>query len=117
MSDPVTQDEMLDTLETMLEAQLRAVRTLRGGKRPRMAGGRAGRRKSNMAVVEDILRSAGEPLHVGELIARARRDHDRVLRRESIVSALTKKVLDRQTFKRTGPNVFALLAAAAEERR
>jgi len=110
MSDPITKDEMLDTLEAMLEAQLRAVRTLRGGKRPKMAEGPAGKRKSNMAVVEDLLRAAGEPLHVNELIARAKRDHGRMLKRESIVSALTKKVLDRQTFKRTGPNVFGLLA-------
>jgi hypothetical protein len=31
------------------------------------------------------------------------------LRRESIVSALTKKVLEGRIFRRTGRNVFALL--------
>jgi len=115
MTDPVTRTEMLDTLEAMLEAQLRAVRTLRGGKRRKAVAGGVGTRKSNMSLIEDILRAANEPLHVNEIIARARRDHGRALRRESIVSALTKKVLDRQSFERTGPNVFGLLAEAEGE--
>ena len=115
MADPVTRAEMLDALETMLEAQLRAVRSLRDGKRRRPTGGEAGSRKSNMSVIEDLLLAANEPLHITEIIARAKRDHGRALKRESIVSALTKKVLDRQTFERTGPNVFGLLAKAEDE--
>jgi len=115
MNDPVTRDEMLGTFETMLEAQLRAVRTLRGRRPAKPLDRRDRVRQSNMAVVEDILRAANQPLHVTELIARAARDHGRALKRESIVSALTKKVLDRQTFKRTGPNVFGLLAASEDQ--
>lgn len=109
MNQPITRDEMLGTLESMLEAQLRALRGLRGKKPPKPLDGREGRRMSNLAIVENILRDAGLPLHINEVIARAARDHGRTLKRESIVSALTKKVLDRQTFRRTGPNIFALL--------
>ncbi len=36
-------------------------------------------------------------------------DDHRPLRRESLVSALTKKVLDHHTFTRTAPNTFDLL--------
>ena len=108
MSDPLTRDELIDTLETVLEGQLRALRSLRGVGRRRVPSA-AGRKKSNMAVIEDILTAAGEPLHVNEIIARAKRDHGVGLKRESIVSALTKKVLDRQTFRRTGRNEFGLL--------
>jgi hypothetical protein len=32
------------------------------------------------------------------------------LKRESIVSALTKKVIDGDTFRRSGRNVFALIS-------
>ena len=108
MNEPVTRAEMLTTLEAMLEAQLRALRALRGKTAEAAAPKRDAKRRSNMTIIEDILRAAGEPLHVTEIIARAARVHQRPLKRESIVSALTKKVLDRQTFRRTGRNCFAL---------
>lgn len=109
MPDPLTRDGLIDTLEHMLEGQLRAVRALRGGRRKerRVA---PGKKKSNIAIVEDILMADGGPLHISEIIARAKRDHGRELKRESIVSALTKKVLDRRTFCRTGRNEFDLLS-------
>jgi len=109
MSDPLTRDELIDTLEVVLEGQLRAVRSLRGGRRRKAPAAGAERRKSNIATVEDLLKEAGEPLHVNEIIVRAKRDHGVELKRESIVSALTKKVLDRRTFCRTGRNEFDLL--------
>mgnify|MGYP006971731491 CR=1 FL=1 len=112
MSDPLTRDELIDTLEFMLEGQLRTLRTLRGGRRRKAPVTDAAKRKSNISVTEDILMSAGEPLHVNEIIARAKRDHGVELKRESIVSALTKKVLDRRTFCRTGRNEFDLLDRA-----
>ena len=115
MNDPVTREEMLNALETMLESQLRAVRTLRGRKPDKPAGERDQTRKSNMSLVTDILSAAGQPLHINEVILRAARDYGRVLKRESMVSALTKKVLDRQTFRRTGPNVFGLLKEEENE--
>lgn len=109
MADPLTRDELLDTLECMLEGQLRAVRSLRGGRRRKEREPTPGGKKSNTAIVEDLLTSEGGPLHINEIIARAKRDHGRELKRESIVSALTKKVLDRRTFCRTGRNEFDLL--------
>ena len=70
-----------------------------------------------MSVIEDILRTAGEPLHVNEIILRARRDHDRPLKRESIVSALTKNVLDGNTFARAGRLADLALAERMGTRR
>jgi len=106
MSDPLTKDEFIEVVERMLAAQLRA---LRAGRRRKTDAVRERKKKSNIAIVEDILRSAGGPLHINEIIARARKNHRVQLKRESIVSALTKKVLDGQTFRRVGPNVFDLL--------
>jgi hypothetical protein len=112
MSGPLTRDDLIDVLESMLEGQLRAVRSLRGGRRRESGGKVKAGKKSNMSVVEDILSAAGAPLHVNEIIVRAKREHGMELKRESIVSALTKKVLDGRTFRRTGRNEFALLGKA-----
>jgi hypothetical protein len=48
-------------------------------------------------------------LHVTDIIARAKKDFDVILDRETIVSALTKKVKSGKMFKRVRPNTFAIL--------
>lgn len=104
----LSRDELLDALEAAASGQLRALRALRP--RPRRPGRPlAGKGKSNISIVEDILESAGGPLHIRQIIAQARARFGRALSRESLVSALTKKVLDRHTFCRVGPNTFDLL--------
>ena len=62
-----------------------------------------------MDVVHDLLLAAKGPLHINDIIQRAKKGYHRQLRRESLVSALTKKVLDQNTFTRTAPNTFDLL--------
>jgi hypothetical protein len=111
MSDPVTREDLIGVLESMVSGQLRALRLLRSG-RPGGHRERApARKRSNTSIVQDILIAAGTPLHINEIILRAKRDHGATLNRESIVSALTKKVLDKRVFCRTGRNEFGLLAA------
>lgn len=108
MAENLTRDDLVNVLEVMLEGQLRAVRAQRGGSRP--VRRRRDGRKSNIQLVFDILAEAHGPLHVNEIISIAAEVHGTVLKRESLVSALTKKVLDRRTFCRVGPNRFGLLA-------
>jgi hypothetical protein len=60
--------------------------------------------------VEDLLKQARHPLHVTEIIELARARFDRSLSRESLVSALTKKVREGRTFRRVAPNTFDLLS-------
>jgi len=111
MSDPATREDLIGVLESMVSGQLRALRLLRaggpGGQRKRVPG----KKKSNTSIVQDVLMAAGTSLHINEIILRAKRDHGATLNRESIVSALTKKVLDKRVFCRTGRNEFGLLAA------
>ena len=109
MKEALTRDDLLDVLESTLTAQLRVIRAFRRGTTGEGRRGPRPGRKSNMSTIEDILRTAGQPLHINDIITRARRDHGLQLKRESIVSALTKKVLDGNTFTRAGRNVFALL--------
>ncbi|HEY5910554.1 MAG TPA: hypothetical protein VJA21_08120 [Verrucomicrobiae bacterium] len=106
--EPITKNDLIEILEYNALAQLRALRSLRRAQE-RPAANPGVKRKSNMAIVYDILLTAKGPLHITDIIQRAKKDHHRPLRRESLVSALTKKVLDHQTFTRTAPNTFDLL--------
>jgi len=71
-------------------------------------GKRANKRTSNIEIVQYILHSAGRPLHISEIIRLAKENHGVELNRDSIVSALLKKVNSGQGFIRTAPNTFAL---------
>ena len=65
-------------------------------------------RTSNIEIVENVLNGADRPLHVSEIIRMAEEDHGVRLNRDSIVSAILKKINADQTFVRTAPNTFAL---------
>ena len=101
---------ILETVETVLDAQLRAVRRLRRGELPAQtsAGKNRRRSRSQMNIVEDLLMEAGQPLHISAIIEQAKSRFNQVLDRESLVSALSKRVSRKDRFVRTGPNTFGL---------
>ena len=102
---------ILETVETVLDAQLRAVRRLRRGEglaAQTTAGKTRSRSRSQMNIVEDLLIEAGQPLHISAIIEQAKSRFNQVLDRESLVSALTKRVKRKDLFVRTGPNTFGL---------
>lgn len=101
---------ILETVETVLDAQLRAVRRLRRGEVPAQtsAGKNRRRSRSQMNIVEDLLIEAGQPLHISGIIEQAKSRFNQVLDRESLVSALSKRVSRKDRFVRTGPNTFGL---------
>ncbi len=66
------------------------------------------KRTSNMEIVRNVLNNAAKPLHVSEIVSNAKRDFQVELERDSIVSAIVKKVKTGKTFVRTAPNTFAL---------
>ncbi len=96
---------VLRAFEVSLEAQLRAVRRLRTEPREPKA---ARKGTSQIDMVHDVLRRAGKPLHVSEIIERVQKLHGFKLERESIVSTLVKKVNRGAWFVRTDKNVFGL---------
>ena len=106
--NPMNKNDLIDVLENTALAQLRALRALRRAEN-RKSSPAEPRGKSSMSIVHDILLAAKGPLHINDIIQRAKKDHRRQLHRESLVSALTKKVLDQNTFARTAPNTFDLL--------
>ena len=96
---------VLHAIEVSLEAQLKAVRRLQAGP-PEPRAARKG--TSQIAMVYDVLKRAGKPLHISEIIERVHKLHGLELERESIVSTLTKKVNRGARFVRTDKNVFGL---------
>ena len=66
------------------------------------------KRMSKADIVEHVLKIAGRPLHISEIIQIANRDFQVQLERDSIVSILIKKIKAGQRFIRTAPNTFAL---------
>ena len=96
--------------EELLKAQLRVVREYLPEDKPRKERGDQGgpRSRSKMSIVIDILSSAGKPLHISEIIRLGYEKYGMTLDRESLVSAMIKKLKKGSTFVRTGPNIFGL---------
>jgi hypothetical protein len=98
-------ESLLNLYESLLSAQLRVVKQLKNPRpaKPRREGEK---RMSNMDMAIDILRQARKPLHVSEILAQIKTQHKISLDRESLVSALVKKVHRHQGLNRTAPNTF-----------
>lgn len=107
-------DELIDVLEAVSKAQLTTLRRLRRSPRPQVRPGETKpiKRRSQIDMVYDVLRDASHPLHVSEIMARVVKRHGVSLDRESIVSALTKRVARKDRFQRTAPNTFSVLPDA-----
>jgi hypothetical protein len=104
-------DDLIEVLEAVSKAQLNTLRRLRRSARPEVRPGDAKPVKSmsQIEMVYDILRSAGRPLHISEIMTRVAQRHGVSLDRESVVSALAKRIARQDRFARTGPNTFSLL--------
>ena len=100
-------DSILSIFEASLDAQLRAVRRLRGGS-PAAAPTSHRTGLSQVDLAFDILKKARSPLHIAEILARLHAAFHVTVDRESLVSSLTKKVARGDRFLRTAKNTFAL---------
>jgi hypothetical protein len=98
-------ESLLNLYESMLSAQLRVVKQLKSPK-PAKTQREGGKGMSNMAMAIDILRQARKPLHISEILSQIKNKHKISLDRESLVSALVKKVHRHQGLNRTAPNTF-----------
>ena len=99
----------LSFCESLFSAQLRAIRQLKSPK-PRKAKETEKKGMANIGMAMDILQKAQRPLHISEIIAQVKTKHGVTLDRESLVSALVKKVHRRQGLIRSSPNTFQIEA-------
>ncbi|MDD3536035.1 MAG: HTH domain-containing protein [Candidatus Cloacimonetes bacterium] len=99
---------LLEIEEIKLRAQLRAVReALKAIKAP--VSYENSKRNSQTDYVYRLLKEAKKPLHVRVIIEECRNKYGIELVRESIVSALLKKINNKDRFIRTAPNTFGLI--------
>jgi hypothetical protein len=97
----------LSFYESLFLAQLRSVRQMKSPK-PKKVKRTEDRSMSNMNMAIDILRRAQRPLHISEIIAQVKAKYAVTLDRESLVSALVKKLHRRQGLSRPAPNTFQI---------
>ncbi len=98
----------LSFYENLFYAQLRVVRQLKSPKVPKRKTPKEHKGMSNMDMAIEILQRAQHPLHVSDVIAQVKAKHGVELDRESLVSALVKKVHRHQGLIRTAPNTFQI---------
>jgi hypothetical protein len=63
---------------------------------------------SNIDMVEAVLKNAGKPLHVHDIIATVKEKFGIELDRDSMSSAIIKQVRKEKRFVRVAPNTFGL---------
>jgi len=103
------EDTVLKTIEASLRAQLKAVKKLRRGEEPEEAR-RSGRSpikgKSQTDLALEVLLNEGRAMHVDEIVETVRQRYGRQLIRDSLVSAITKKLAINEGFEKTARNTF-----------
>ena len=108
MKDSDIRQIILEIEEIKVMAQLRAVRDALKGEKEQPVND-DNQRASQVTYVYEILKETMHPLHVTEIISMAKERFGIDLLRESIVSALLKKVYRFDRFIKTGPNTFGLI--------
>jgi len=102
-----TPEWFLSFYESLLSAQLRTLRQKKSPK-AKKPGGTQKKGMSNIDMAIDILLRAQKPLHISEIIAQAKAKYGVTLERESLVSALVKKLHRHPGLSRTAPNTFEI---------
>lgn len=112
MDDQPLRQVILETIEAMLELQLKSVRQLRGrgmgvSETQQSTQRKVRKRQSLVDLTAEILAQEQRPVHVDELVELLKERHGRFTDRDSLSSALAKK--DRQGIlvQRVSPGKFA----------
>ena len=108
--------DVLDIIETLLKAQLKAVSELRNkkdgiesGDSPDVENRPSKTRMSQTAMAYEVLVQAGRPLHILEIVRMTQTVFGVSLSRDTLVSAMIKKAVLGQQFVKTGKNTFGIL--------
>jgi len=100
-----TFDKMIEFQGELLQSQLKVVYRYQR-QSPDLK--KKEKRTSKLDIVEDILVSSKHPLHISKIIENAKHHCHVTLERDSIVSALIKKIKAGSRFVRVAPNTFGL---------
>ncbi len=102
---------VLEVIETMLELQLRSVRTMLNKEEVvvNTVQRRGRKRKSLVDLSVELLTDKQQPMHVDELVELLLERYGRVTDRDSLSSALAKKAKQGKLVRRVSPATFELL--------
>ncbi len=100
-----TFDKILEFYKELLQSQLKVVYRYQR-QSPQLK--KKLKRTSNLDIVENILTSSDKPLHISKILAIAKNDFNVTLERDSVVSAIIKKIRSGVRFERVAPNTFTL---------
>jgi hypothetical protein len=103
------EDTVLKTIESSLKAQLKAVEKLRKGEavdEARRPGRPPVKGRSQTDLAYEVLLKEGRAMHVDAIVEAVRQRHGRQLIRDSLVSAITKKIASGEAFEKTARNTF-----------
>ena len=102
-------ESLLNFYEYLLSAQLRTVRQLKSPKanKPKRESSKG---MSNIDMALNILQNSPQPLHISDILAQIKSKYKITLDRESLVSALVKKIHRLKGLSRTAPNTFRIEA-------
>lgn len=102
---------ILETMETVLELQLRGVRQALGKDEPQVGAvrHRGRKRKSLVDFCVKILTGEQRSVHVDELVEILRDRYGRVTDRDSLSSALAKRAKQGVLVRRVSPATFEIL--------
>ena len=102
---------ILETIETLLELQLRSVRKMLNKEEVKVGvvQRRGRKRKSLVDLSVELLTDKQHPVHVDELVELLMARYGRVTDRDSLSSALAKKAKQGVFVRRVSPATFELL--------
>lgn len=109
-------DKLLNIFETLLTSQLKAIEGLRhAGISSRTDVSEAmetplkNQRMSQTKMAYEVLLNAGSPLHIQEIVRQIESAFGVQVNRDTLVSAVVKKIAQKQLFVRTDKNTYGLL--------
>ena len=102
---------ILETMETLIELQLRSVRKMLNKEEitAEVVRKRGRKRKSLVDLAVELLTDEQHPVHVDELVELLMDRYGRVTDRDSLSSALAKKAKQGVFVRRVSPATFELL--------
>ena len=106
-------EAMLLIEETKLKAKLKAIRKL-SNPQPQVKAVKP-KSMSQVDMVYNILIKENTPLHITSIIEKVKSEYQMLLDRESIVSALTKKVKKNDRFLRIDKNTFTVIKSEEQK--
>jgi DNA-directed RNA polymerase delta subunit len=103
-------EDLLNLFESLLRSQLNTIKQLRKTSNKPEEEAVKEKRMSHMDMTYNILLSAQKPMHINEIIPAIHQRFGLKIDKESLVSALAKRVLRQDRFVKTAPNTFALIS-------